>query len=42
MLGPLLGGLIVGYFHWSVDLLRQHTDRPVRLGIGHRHLTELP
>ena len=30
MLGPLAGGLIVGYFHWQRDLLRQHPHRPRR------------
>ena len=34
MLGPIAGGLIVGYFHWRRHLLRQPSDRPHRFVPG--------
>ncbi len=34
MLGPVAGGLIVGYFHWRLIFFREHTDRHSRFADG--------
>jgi hypothetical protein len=40
MLGPIAGGLIVGYFHWRVRLLREPAHRLIGLILVYLHLPD--